>query len=681
MHFSSLQAQIIDSTFQYASPGASSVTALASDSKGNIYVAGYFTDSVKLNNKYPLAGNRTASLMYLTSFSAKGELRFTRLFSTGVTAPIQLERDEENNIYLGTLFTLNKVYLNTEQNQIIGSGYGQQAFVLKMDSLGNHLWHIYTSGTIQNSNVESAKFEILEDNSVLWQQTAKGGISSHTSDDYNYRGFSSVGNANTNRYGALIFRAKPNNTFRYPALYIGNANAGISNATFVEHKGKFVVAGQLNGTVDFDPSTNTRELTSSNKGFYVCFDTAMNFQWAQPSDLHRFSRMEVNSFNQIKGFGTYPGTGTTKLEFSSIDFDGNIQYEYSESFNSATLVVNDIESDRGGNVFISGTFGGYGDFDPTSNTDYGSTGTDAAFLVKYDSSGKVVWKITGSGNGTYTNKGLAIDLDENNRLLWGGAYSRTFYFSGNAATSPPYTTHVLGFLSYLTECRSLRGNMNITDTTICSGNTVSLKVNGGNSVLWEDDSSSSKSRIVNPVVTKNYPVIITNDSGCFQKLNTRINVNKRPEPVIELKDSQCFLKGNWTIIKWYYNNAEVPNENGSFYRPSHKGDVYCEVTDDKGCTGTSNHLQYSVGIMNMELNPNLRIYYSNSFLHVESETDLHDFTISVYDLKGTLLFNLKTEGFVQKTSFPTNLPASVYWVVIQDGAGKIYYRKVAGKFN
>ncbi len=86
-------------------------------------------------------------------------------------------------------------------------------------------------------------------------------------------------------------------------------------------------------------------------------------------------------------------------------------------------------TDAAGNVYVTGYFSGTVDFNPSGAVaNLVATGTQDAFIVKYNSAGAFVWakSIGGIGN----NSGTAIAVDVSGDLLVGG------YFSGTANFNP-----------------------------------------------------------------------------------------------------------------------------------------------------------------------------------------------------------------------------------------------------
>ncbi|MBK7129681.1 MAG: T9SS type A sorting domain-containing protein [Crocinitomicaceae bacterium] len=116
----------------------------------------------------------------------------------------------------------------------------------------------------------------------------------------------------------------------------------------VEYTGASVITGNFIGPVDFDPSVGTANMTAVNSLgdiFIARYDNAGGYQWA-----HQLSGTSGNNF---------PG-------------DVSIGFDYS--------------------VYLSGTFGGTMDLDPTAGTQSAvSNGYDDSFVLKLMSDGTFLW--------------------------------------------------------------------------------------------------------------------------------------------------------------------------------------------------------------------------------------------------------------------------------------------------
>lgn len=669
--------QTIDSSYQLASSGASSVEAITTDKSGNVYIAGYFKDSIWINETHVIKGTPTLNLMYFVGYTPGGDVLFSKTLNTGEQAPIQLETDDSGHIYIGTLFRRSKLFLDAEnQNHLVSSGYGTQAFIIKVNKSGDHLWHMYSNGTKTKTEMKFSEFTLTSYGQLIWIGSIQGSIGIHTSNRYNYSGFSDIGDEQANRTGSFLLRTNPNATTRFPKVIIGNSSAIVRATTVAEKNGNIIFGGQLNGTVDFDPSTSTKEIKLSGKAFYCSLDTNMNLNWVKTSTLHRFDKITINAYDQIKCYGSYAGVGSSKFEMASLTMQGIINWEYSESFSSVALQINDCHADKGGNIFVCGTFAGSGDFDPTSASRYGGAGNNASFVVKYDSSGKAIWLITGTGSGSYTNRGAAVHLSNNNQLYWGGTYSRNFNFSGNSAQNLPYTTYVLGYIAHLTECKSLQAYITPADTTVCENTGVTLNIVGAESVLWLDESNKTKKRFITPLKSSSFSAEVSNDSGCYKTISAYIEVQPSPEPVISFMNNECQVTGNWKLVTWFLDNQKVIGENGNAFRPKSNGKVYCTVQDSLGCVGESNTLDVTlVSAPKMLLNE-LQVYYSNGALVLKNDNHIEDGLITIYGQFGQQIWAKKTRLALGHNQFNVDIPPSVYMVRVMLDSNVMTYQKI-----
>ena len=98
-------AQNIDSAVVYSSNERSSVKAVTTDKYGNVFVAGYFTDTVYLQNKYKLNTLNKASAMFVSSYTPDGKLRYSNLYYMSSQEDIKLIADDSGNLFIGALFS------------------------------------------------------------------------------------------------------------------------------------------------------------------------------------------------------------------------------------------------------------------------------------------------------------------------------------------------------------------------------------------------------------------------------------------------------------------------------------------------------------------------------------------------------------------------------------------------
>jgi hypothetical protein len=175
-------------------------------------------------------------------------------------------------------------------------------------------------------------------------------------------------------------------TFQWAKTF-GTASAEKAYSIDTDKTGNIYVTGVLLGTMDFDPSANTFNLTSAGQSdiFLASYTTTGDFRWA------------------FKVGNTVGDEGLA-------------------------VVV-----DASDNVIITGDMYGPADFDPSTNT---FTVTPQAyndpFLAKYDSQGNLKWAFAIRCMGY--DYGYALAVGPENKLYISGRYSKTADFDPSANT-------------------------------------------------------------------------------------------------------------------------------------------------------------------------------------------------------------------------------------------------------
>lgn len=180
-------------------------------------------------------------------------------------------------------------------------------------------------------------------------------------------------------------------TILSPNTYSASA---LDKAMFVQKNGNVYITGDITqGSLDFDPSTNTVSIA----GYYDCF-------------------------------------------FAKYDINGNYVWAYKIGGSSGET-GNDISVDSLGNIFLLGNFTGTVDFNPGAGiANMTSTAYTDLFFVKYSQSGTVLM-----GKHLATSEGRNLSLDHLNNIYIGGNFPTTatidfdpgagvFNLSGNNTT-------------------------------------------------------------------------------------------------------------------------------------------------------------------------------------------------------------------------------------------------------
>ena len=195
--------------------------------------------------------------------------------------------------------------------------------------------------------------------------------------------------------GLLLAAITNAQTYQW-ALNIEGAGGDQAYDIITDASGNVYVTGYFELTADFDPSVNTAYLTS-NGGldiFVAKYDSVSNYLWA----------FNVGGTDNDEGYG--------------------------------------IVADDSGDIYLTGSFEGTADFDPSANTANltSPNGPDAdAFIAKYDTDGNYLWAFNVGGASADYGAGIAIDPTGSGAVYVTGQFQLTVDFdpSGNIANLTP----------------------------------------------------------------------------------------------------------------------------------------------------------------------------------------------------------------------------------------------------
>ena len=328
--------------------------AVAADSSGNVYITGWFQQTVDFDPGAGTSNVTSAGYVdaYLLKLDSDGNYAsFTQFGSTDHDEGSAIAIDSADNVYvIGTFADPIDFDPGPGTTTLTPENYG--AFVVKLDSGGNLSWVSAFSGSGYAYGGElGGNIAIDESGNVYATSSFTGTIDFEPGDDT--ENLTATGNHD-------VYVVKLNNSGGLEwAKALGGTNYDRGDAIAVDASGNVYTTGRFEGSGDFDPGVNTETLTSGGGDqdsdiFISKLDASGNFVWAK----------------------SLVGTAANCDPFDFEPCQGNTEYSYA------------IGTDNSDNVYIAGRYVSTVDFDPGAESEsLTSAGSSDAFILKMNSEG------------------------------------------------------------------------------------------------------------------------------------------------------------------------------------------------------------------------------------------------------------------------------------------------------
>jgi hypothetical protein len=234
--------------------------------------------------------------------------------------------------------------------------------------------------------------------------------------------------------------------------HVGNANQWVMGRTITtDPSGNIYMAGEFQGTIDFDAGPGVFNLTSagSNDVFISKTDASGNFFWAKA-----ISGISTESVDAIKlddagnifisggffgtvdfdpGPGTYPMTSPGGKDMFVVKLNNSGNLIWAKSMGGGTssngIYVKGIDFDAFGNIYTAGTFSGTQDFDPGAGVfNLGPSGPHLnTFILKLDSAANFIWAKEMYGSSIDGVRATGMDADSAGNVFIAGYFQGPVY--------------------------------------------------------------------------------------------------------------------------------------------------------------------------------------------------------------------------------------------------------------
>ena len=435
---------IYDWTKAFGGTGEDDAYSVAVDTSGNVYIGGYFENTVDFD---PGAGvdTRTSAGSYdvfVSKYDSLGNYQWTKAFGgTGADWANAITVDGGGDVYVGGDFRNTVDFDPGAGTDTRTSAGSYDAFVSKYDSSGNYQWTKAFGGTGQ----DDANSVAVDTSGTIYV----GGDFRNTVDFDPGAGTDTRTSAGTDD----VFVSKYDSSGNYQwTKAFGGTGGDWAAAITVDGGGDLYVGGSFSGTVDFDPGagTDTRTSAGSYDVFVSKYDSSGNYQWTKAfggtgRDMAGSVATDISGnvyiggwfqntvdFNPEAGVDTRTSAGSDDAFVSKYDASGN--YQWTKAFGGmGSDWVHSVATDSSGNVYVGGGFDNTVDFDPGAEVDTRTVaGSSDVFVSKYDSLGNYQWTKAFGGTGSDGAYRLAVDSSGNVYSV--GWFENTVDFDPGAGT-------------------------------------------------------------------------------------------------------------------------------------------------------------------------------------------------------------------------------------------------------
>jgi hypothetical protein len=395
------------------------------DEQGNVYTIGEFSDDFSYTTPtgYASVDCNGESDIFIKKQNNQGDLLWIKALGGKFDDyAYSIAIDGYQNIYLtGSFKDTVDFNLSTDTSYYIAQE-NADGFILKVDSNGNTNW-------IKQFNNASCKSICLDNFGNIYTTGAFIDTLTVQIDTFN------VTLITENVANMFVQKIDTSGNIKWVRQVGGEFSCnGVSIAT--DNIGNVYTAGNFQGIIDVDPSTDTLLLSGCMDVFVQKLDSSGNFIWGKNTAGNEFTYIKdlcIDRENNIYVTGGFNGDldvdpGDDEYYISSNQGEGLYVFKLDSSGgflwakgiggsnSSETCVSYSIDTDSLNNVFIVGSFKGSINFNSqTEDQLLLSEGYTNAFINKIDSLGNSLWakKIGGSD----ITRAKQIEMDRQNNLF------------------------------------------------------------------------------------------------------------------------------------------------------------------------------------------------------------------------------------------------------------------------
>ncbi|WP_247232089.1 SBBP repeat-containing protein [Telluribacter sp. SYSU D00476] len=393
---------------------------IATDHSGNVYVAGYFTQSAIFGSK-SLTSPAGGVTIFIAKYSPTGEILWVQQPTATSSSSIGgMTVDASGNVYLTGSFR-GRITFGTV---ILNSRGGADIFTVKLNSSGEAQW-----GRNEGS---SSDYPFTSDigNGIAADEVGNVYVTGSFNGTATFGSTSLTSRGSSDLYTSVfITKYNSNGDVLWAQQAGGTDFNGGGRGVAVDESGNAYITGYFRGTADFGTTT----LTSGSRQeiFTAKYSNTGEVIWAQQGDVGGSGTaiaVDKNGNAYVTG-QMVEYRFDSQIYFAKYNTNGERQWSYFLGTIGMQYRGEDIAVDKDENVYLISfnsspqlTYVPYprqGSGPSGSVIDLVHYGDADVFVGKFDSHGNLLWTKTAGGTGNDNGQSIAID------------YSGTVYITGS----------------------------------------------------------------------------------------------------------------------------------------------------------------------------------------------------------------------------------------------------------
>jgi hypothetical protein len=390
---------------------------IGTDAQGNVYVAGFFGDTISFQNTTKMT--RAAHCLFVSKYNSSGTLQWVQTAGgTGYTYTTGLSVDSSGNSYAIGYFTGTVIIGNTT---LVASPVN--FFIAKYNTYGDFQW--------VKTGIGGVPYKVtLDKNNNVY-------IAGAFSNTINIegRGRNSQGN-----FDAFVAKYDSEGNHKwYRTAGSGNYDAAFSIA--VDANENVYIAGKFQDVITFFDLTKVSQ--GGGDGFIARYSPDGVIQWAESfggASDDEVSDIVIDANNFIYCIGSFDGSASFKgfnkqskglRDIFVLKLYPNRDVAWLETIGgTGNEIVCKLTKDNESNIYVTGNFNEAIEF---GNTTKIPVGDEDVYITKYHKSGALMWVQTIVGSDT--QQAQAITTDNNKNIYLTGFFRQITSFADMSYTS------------------------------------------------------------------------------------------------------------------------------------------------------------------------------------------------------------------------------------------------------